>query len=95
MNGEFGAARPADADLIGVRRTLSMLLGHRCQVLRFAAAPAPGNAWQIFLDVDRGVFPCHIDLLTARLDRIPSVVTFACMPRLAGAAYRLPASGAS
>jgi hypothetical protein len=59
-------------DLAGVQRVLMLLTGRRNQLTHFAAEEAGVGRWRVTLDVVAG--PDEVDLLEARLHRLPSVL---------------------
>jgi hypothetical protein len=63
-------------DLVGVQRVLTLLTGRRHAVTRLAAEEAGAGRWR--LCVDTVADPDELDLLEARLHRLPSVLDVAC-----------------
>jgi hypothetical protein len=59
-------------DLAGVQRVLVLLTGRRNQLTHFAAEEAGVGRWRVTLDVVAG--SDDVDLLEARLNRLPSVL---------------------
>ena len=62
-------------DVLGVQRVLTMLTGRRYALTRFAATGAGDGPWRVTLDVLADAD--QVELLGARLDRSPSVLTLA------------------
>ena len=62
-------------DVLGVQRVLTMLTGRRYALTRFAADGADDGHWRVALDVLADAD--QVELLGARLDRSPSVLTLA------------------
>lgn len=62
-------------DVLGVQRVLTMLTGRRYALTRFAADGASDGHWRVTLDVLADAD--QVELLGARLDRSPSVLTLA------------------
>ena len=60
-------------DVAGVQRILTLLTGRNCAITRFEAEEAGSGRWR--LSVDCVVDAPGADLLAARLQRIPSVLT--------------------
>jgi hypothetical protein len=60
-------------DVLGVQRVLTMLTGRRYALTRFAATGAGDGHWRVTLDVLADAD--QVELLAARLDRSPSVLT--------------------
>ncbi|HZH20567.1 MAG TPA: hypothetical protein VEZ18_10265 [Geodermatophilus sp.] len=60
-------------DVLGVQRVLTMLTGRRYALTRFAATGAGDGPWRVTLDVLADAD--QVELLAARLDRSPSVLT--------------------
>ena len=60
-------------DVLGVQRVLAMLTGRRYALTRFAADGAGDGHWRVTLDVLADAD--QVELLGARLDRSPSVLT--------------------
>jgi hypothetical protein len=60
-------------DVVGVQRVLAMLTGRRYALTRFAADGVGDGCWSVTLDVVAEAD--QVDLLGARLDRSPSVLT--------------------
>ena len=60
-------------DVLGVQRVLTMLTGRRYALTRFAATSAGDGPWRVTLDVLADAD--QVELLAARLDRSPSVLT--------------------
>jgi hypothetical protein len=65
-------------DVHGVQRVLTMLIGRRYALTRFAADGADGGPWVVTLDVLADAE--QVDLLGARLHRSPSVLAVALGP---------------
>lgn len=63
------------ADVHGVQRVLTMLVGRRYALTRFAADGADGGPWVVTLDVLADAE--QVELLGARLHRSPSVLAVA------------------
>ncbi|MGY1854979.1 hypothetical protein [Modestobacter sp. SYSU DS0290] len=61
------------ADLPGVQRVLTLLIGRNHTLTRCDAEEAGAGRWSVRLDVIAD--PDELDLLEARLHRIPSVLT--------------------
>jgi hypothetical protein len=62
-------------DVLGVQRVLTMLTGRRYALTHFAADGAGDGHWRVTLDVLADAD--QVELLGARLDRSPSVLTLA------------------
>ena len=62
-------------DVNGVQRVLTMLIGRRYALTRFAADGADAGPWVVTLDVLADAE--QVDLLGARLHRSPSVLSVA------------------
>lgn len=62
-------------DVLGVQRVLTVLTGRRYALTRFAADGAGDGHWRVTLDVLADAD--QVELLGARLDRSPSVLTLA------------------
>ncbi|MFW3171987.1 hypothetical protein [Geodermatophilus sp. CPCC 206100] len=73
-------------DLSGVQRVLTMLTGRNYALTYFAADEATAGRWRTTLDVILGAD--QLDLLEARLHRVPSVldVEMRSSPELAATA---------
>jgi hypothetical protein len=62
-------------DVLGVQRVLTMLTGRRYTLTRFAPTARGDGHWRVTLDVLADAD--QVELLGARLDRSPSVLTLA------------------
>jgi acetolactate synthase regulatory subunit len=60
-------------DAVGLQRVLTMLAGRQHPFTRLEAEEAGGGRWSI--DLDLVAQPGQIELVTARLHRLPSVLT--------------------
>jgi hypothetical protein len=65
-------ARVTVTDLLGVQRVLTMLTGRNYALTHFDAEEMGEGRWRITLDVLAGSE--QVDLLEARLQRLPSVL---------------------
>lgn len=60
-------------DAVGLQRVLTMLAGRQHPFTRLEAEEAGGGRWTVQLDLI--ALPREVDLVTARLHRLPSVLT--------------------
>ena len=60
-------------DALGLQRVLTMLSGRDHPFIRLEAEEAGGGRWTITFDLLAA--PSRLDLVTARLHRLPSVLT--------------------
>ena len=65
-------------ELAGVQRVLTMLTGRRYQLTRFDAEEEGAGRWRVGLDLVAD--PGQVELLEARLHRVPSVLAVDVKP---------------
>jgi hypothetical protein len=66
------------ADVVGLQRVLTLLNGRNHAFTRFEAEEAGGGRWALRLDLVGT--PAQLDLVAARLDRVPSVLDVEVRP---------------
>jgi hypothetical protein len=59
-------------DMTGVQRVLTLLTGRNYSLTRFEAEEAGGGRWR--LRIESNAAPEHVELLEARLQRVPSTL---------------------
>jgi hypothetical protein len=65
--------RTTVTDMTGVQRVLTLLTGRNCPLTRFEAEEAGGGRWRLFIE-SIATEPEHVELLEARLQRVPSTL---------------------
>jgi hypothetical protein len=58
--------------MVGVQRVLTLLTGRNYSLTRFEAEEAGGGRWR--LRIESNAEPEHVELLEARLQRVPSTL---------------------